>query len=238
MVGTPAEANPWAIAVANVVGVQRRDGADFALLNLSGGQLPSDVLQAVRRAAYSHEDSTVAYIPGWLAREVGAGLLAGPVVAEPGDRLAGEADYLSFARRVMPDRDEAEVGRRSMPAWNELFRAAGTIESAREWLALLPVLRDPPTEVRVGEKQRTPADLRRIAALPLRFVLPHDHEETGVTGRFVDLESLYSTLDTMLAEGYPKASQYFNRLGRISLDLLARFTNAQFPERPPLPTKG
>src|SRR5690348_6669887 len=198
------EVNSWAAAVANTVAVTGR--ADFVLLNLDGSPLPAEVLLAVRRAAYSREDSSAAYVPAYIAREMGASLLSGPEVAEPGTRLASEADFLGFAASVMPERDDREVRKRAAPMWNDLRRAAGHIEIAREWLTLLPVLKDPPSTVHVGEKWRTPEDLQRLAAFPLRFVLPHDHEATGATERSLDLESLHHTLDTILAEGYPKAS--------------------------------
>ena len=164
-------------------------------------------------------------------------LQEGPEVAEPDARLASEADFLGFAASVMPDRDDREVRKRSVPVWSDLRRAADHIEGAREWLALLPVLKDPPSAVRVGEQWRTYGELQRFAAFPLRLVLPHDHEATGISERLVDLESLHATLDSLLAEGYPKASGYFHRLGRVGLDLLARFTNDRFPDRPPLPTR-
>ncbi len=211
---------------------------DFALVDLAGGGLSDDAISEIRRAAYSETGrGAAAPVRVYHARQMAAALLrSSPEVADPDAWLANEADFLSFAAGTMPDLGERELRQRATPAWRALRYAAGTIEGARDWLTILGAASDPPPAVMSGSVWRSRGEIKRIAGLPLRFVLPHDHEVDGIATPWLDLDSLHGTLDDLLADGYPKAAKIFHNLGKISLDLLARFTNQQLPHREPLPT--
>lgn len=185
MVEVPEAPDQYAVDIANVVGVP--DHPTFALVNMRSPELPADVLAVLRRLAYAPEGTAATHIPGFLARAIGAKVLEyAPEVAEPGAKLAKEADFLAFARSVMPDRHPDEVLKRARPTWDALGRAADTIEGARGWLTLLPVLRKQPVDLSLGGNDYSHQQVRRIAAMPLRFVLPHDHEATGARELSVD----------------------------------------------------
>lgn len=229
------EHDPAAVRVANVVSGSGLYG-DFALVNMATTELPPAVIDEVVGAAYSNRVVSVTHVPAYLAREMAAGLLRRETeVAGPETRVASESDFLTFVADANPGLTGRAVRHRGMPTWNALSRAAMHIRMARDWTAILPALQQPPQFIELGGGLRTPDEVARMARLPLRFVLPHDHEATGATELSVDLDSLHATLDDILADGYRRASEHFWQLGPKGLNMLARFAMDRVPDKGPLP---
>lgn len=218
--------------VSNMAQPPDREGPDSEYMLVHLPQLEEDMRVTLHREGL--KTGATAVVSRRVALGVGAAMVGGdPLeVATPSTPLATEEDFRTFAEDAMPDAKPRTKTHFVGPTWLALRRAAAVIRMARDMVRVERVV--PSSEdVTLGGKSYTREELKRIARLPLRFVLPPDADNTAEPS--LDVDSLYYTLNALLPDGYKHSAGFFWQLSANRMDLLARFANHRLPDRPTLP---